>query len=257
MTEIHALSGAYAVDALDELERAAFERHLAQCSECQAEVASLREAAALLGDTTAAAPPPALRDRILADITTVRPLPPETPKPQPSAPASDRSSDRSSDQSGDQPRRRWTTMLVAAAAVIVALGAGAVIWAAPWSSDSPSTTVSAAQQVLDADDAKSVSLDFPSGASATLTHSDSLGEAVLVTDDMPNPPDGKVYQLWLAQPGEGMVSAGVMPVKEDQTVLLDGDAATATGAGITVEPAGGSAQPTSKPIAMFDFGRNA
>ena len=32
MTEIHALSGAYAVDALDDLERAAFERHLGECA---------------------------------------------------------------------------------------------------------------------------------------------------------------------------------------------------------------------------------
>ena len=48
MNDIHALSGAYAVDALDDLERAQFARHLAQCAECQAEVASLREAAALL-----------------------------------------------------------------------------------------------------------------------------------------------------------------------------------------------------------------
>ena len=63
-----------------------------------------------------------------------------------------------------------------------------------------------------------------------------------------------VYQLWLQQPGEGMVSAGVMPVQADQTVLLTGDAATAEAVGITVEPEGGSEQPTSDPIALFDFG---
>ncbi len=36
--DIHALSGAYAVDALDELERVQFEQHLAGCSACRAEV---------------------------------------------------------------------------------------------------------------------------------------------------------------------------------------------------------------------------
>ena len=76
MTEIHALSGAYAVDALDDIERAQFERHLAECAECRAEVASLRSTAALLAETTATAPPEGLRDRVLADIATVRPLPP-------------------------------------------------------------------------------------------------------------------------------------------------------------------------------------
>ena len=50
MSDIHALSGAYAVDALDDLERAGFERHLAGCAACRAEVASLREATAAMAD---------------------------------------------------------------------------------------------------------------------------------------------------------------------------------------------------------------
>ena len=54
-----------------------------------------------------------------------------------------------------------------------------------------------------------------------------------------------------------MVSAGLMPVKADQTVVLEGDAATATAAGITVEPEGGSEPPTTEPIALFDFGQSA
>ncbi len=37
------------------------------------------------------------------------------------------------------------------------------------------------------------------------------------------------------------------------TILLEGDAATATGAGITVEPAGGSTTPTTAPLALFAF----
>jgi anti-sigma factor RsiW len=39
MSDIHALSGAYAVDAVDDIERASFERHLASCPTCRAEVA--------------------------------------------------------------------------------------------------------------------------------------------------------------------------------------------------------------------------
>ena len=50
MSDIHALSGAYAVDAVDDIERASFERHLASCPTCRAEVASLRETSALLAD---------------------------------------------------------------------------------------------------------------------------------------------------------------------------------------------------------------
>ena len=51
MSDLHKLTGAYAVDALDDLERARFEQHLAECDDCRAEVAELRETAALLADS--------------------------------------------------------------------------------------------------------------------------------------------------------------------------------------------------------------
>jgi hypothetical protein len=111
--------------------------------------------------------------------------------------------------------------------------------------------------VLTAADAKSTSLDFAGGASAKVTHSDSVGKAVIQTSKMPLPPRGMVYQLWLKQPASGMVPAGLMPAKADQTVVLEGDAATAQAVGITVEPEGGSDHPTSEPIALFDFGESA
>ena len=241
MTESHALSGAYAVDALDDLERAAFERHLRECAECRAEVASLREAASLIAETTTLAPPPDLRERVLAGAASVRPLPPELPA--------------ATEPAATTPRGRRFPMLLVAAAAVLVVGAGAVAWQQPWADDSSQVQLSAADRVLTAEDAKRSSLEFPGGASATVTHSDSLHAAVIVTRDMPPPPEGMVYQLWLDQPGEGMVSAGLMPVAADQSVVLTGDAASATGAGITVEPAGGSPEPTSDPIAVFDFGR--
>jgi anti-sigma-K factor RskA len=241
MTDVHALSGAYSLDALDDIERAAFERHLAECAACRAEVASLRETAALIAETTAVEPPAALRSRVLADIATVRPLPPVVPEPVVA-------------ESRTRPRRFRLAALAAAAAVIAAVSIGGAVWNQV--SDDSSQVLTGADAVLSAADAKSTSLDFDGGASATVTHSDSVGQAVIETHKMPPPPDGMVYQLWLQQPGEGMVSAGVMPVEADQTVLLTGDAATAEAAGITVEPEGGSDQPTSDPIALFDFGQS-
>jgi anti-sigma-K factor RskA len=137
--------------------------------------------------------------------------------------------------------------------VVLAAG-GAVVAQQPWQHHS----ISATEAVLDAPDARSTSVDFPRGASATVTHSDELGRAVIVVHHMPAPPKGRVYQLWLDQPGKGMVSAGLMPAgSSDTTLLLQGDATTATAAGITVEPAGGSSAPTSAPIALFDFGSKA
>ena len=85
MSDIHKLSGAYALDALDDLERARFEQHLATCEDCRAEVAELRETAALLAETTATAPPASLRESVLAGISQVRPLPPEVPAASPAS----------------------------------------------------------------------------------------------------------------------------------------------------------------------------
>ena len=136
-SDIHALVGAYAVDALDDLERAAFERHLAECPACQQEVAGLQEAAGLLGALSTTAPPPSLRDRVLADITTVRPLPPAVEPPavaqpfgQPTAPST---AQPDAHAPGGRSRFR-PRLLVAAAAALIALG-GAVTIAQPWEED--------------------------------------------------------------------------------------------------------------------------
>lgn len=81
MSDIHALSGAYALDALHDLERAEFERHLAGCASCRTEVDSLRDAAVHLADLSSTAPPADLRAKILAEVQTVRPLRPQTVSP--------------------------------------------------------------------------------------------------------------------------------------------------------------------------------
>jgi anti-sigma-K factor RskA len=233
MSDIHALSGAYAIDALDDIERAQFERHLAECAECRAEVESLREAGGLLAEAVATAPPPSLRDKVLADIATVRPLPPVT------APAT------------RQRRRFRPAALVAAAAAVIALGVGAAV-VQPWDDGSSQTQLSAVDQVLQAADAEEYTQTLAGGAEATVVRSRDLNKAVIVTSDMPPPPDGKVYELWLDHEGIGMVPAGLMGAGQDE-LLLEGDPATALGAGITVEPEGGSDEPTLPPVTLFEF----
>jgi anti-sigma-K factor RskA len=244
---LHALSGAYVVDALDDAERAAFERHLAQCPDCQQEVASLREATALMTDDAALTPPPALRDSVLAGIKNVRPIPPETGSPAeeddpaPVAPVLPMR----------RPRRRIAA-LVAVAAAVLAIAGGVVFQ--PWQDDSSRTTqLSAADQVLAADDVKHVSIDFDDGSKATVFHSPSERRAVLVTDDMAAPPPGKAFELWLQDEKGAMVPAGLMKTPGDNKVLLKGDASEATGVGITVEPESGSKEPTTEPIALFEL----
>jgi anti-sigma factor RsiW len=233
MSDIHALSGAYAVDAVDDIERASFERHLAECPACRAEVASLRETSAALADDSAVTPPPALRAAVLDGISRVRPLPPVT-------------------AGGPLHRRKWFPALVAAV-VLALVGVGGAVWQ-PWRDDT-SSTLTAADRVLADPDAQRITQELPNGATATIVRSAKEHRAVLVTEDMPAPPDGKVYQLWLQSPADEMVSAGLMPSGKD-TALLAGDADAAIGAGISLEPAGGSEQPTEV-VALFDFSEAA
>lgn len=232
MTDVHKLSGAYSVDALDDLERARFEQHLDECDDCRAEVRELREAAARLADTTATAPPAALRGSVLTAISQVRPLPPVTGAPP------------------DRRRRpAWLPLLVAAVLVLVA-GIGVAAWQ-PWVSPEPAPT--AAERVLQAPDAETVAVDLGEAGRARVVRSASENRAVIITEDMVAAPKGKVYEVWFQTPQDDMVPAALMPPAPDQTVLLDGPAAEATAVGITIEPAGGSPAPTSEPIALFDF----
>jgi anti-sigma factor RsiW len=257
--DLHGLCGAYVVDAVDDVERARFEAHLAGCAECQAELSSLRAAATELSSETIATPPASLRASVLRDISAVRPLPPlvtshaepapeAITSPASAAPAAPASLDaRRAERARRVPQLgRW--LVGAAAAVLVA--AGGVVWQ-PWSQETTNVQLTAEQQVLRAGDAQRFEKNV-GAATATVVRSPSLKKAVIVTANMPAAPTGKVYELWLQQ-GKTMVSAGLMPPGKANTVLLDGDAASAQGVGITVEPAGGSETPTLPPVALISF----
>ena len=279
--DVHSLVGAYAVDAIDEQERTAFERHLAECPECMDEVFSLRAAATSLSLVSEAVPPAAMRDAVLAGIRTVRPLPPleqtatsshtldssrpagPTTSPEARVPLStdDRGVEPVPDAQPDElpsnvvpmRRRRPVAEWLVGAAATVALIAGGIAWS-PWSNGPDSQQISASERVLEASDAQRV-VQTVDGAKVTIVRSPSLHQAVIIADNMPSAPEGKDFQMWFNQPNKGMVSAGVMPHGSAPTisVLMEGDAATALAAGITLEPAGGSPEPTSAPLALFAF----
>jgi len=241
MNDVHTLVGAYAVDAVDDVERAAFERHLLDCQTCRLELASLREAAVLLAAVEQVEPPVRLREQVLAGIGSIRPLPPRVVPEEEVEVAPER-------------RRFRPVALVAAAAAVIALGVGTpVAWEQLTDDTSQAPTVSAGDQVLAADDAEEYTQSV-NGTEVTVVRSRSLNRAVLLAPDMPAPPAGKVYELWLDQ-GDGMVPAGVM-TGEEETVLFEGegDPGTAVGAAITVEPApDGSQAPTTPALLSFTF----
>ncbi|MBR7838237.1 zf-HC2 domain-containing protein [Actinospica durhamensis] len=67
----HALVGAYALNAVAGAERSEFERHLAGCPLCTADVPAFREVIAGLARSTATTPPDTLVDETVARARSV------------------------------------------------------------------------------------------------------------------------------------------------------------------------------------------
>ena len=74
--DLHTLTGAYALDAIDGSERERFEHHLVRCQPCEYEVRGLQETATRLGQAVASRPPAQMKARVLAAVATTRQLPP-------------------------------------------------------------------------------------------------------------------------------------------------------------------------------------
>nr|WP_306237898.1 anti-sigma factor [Ornithinimicrobium sp. HY1745] len=237
---MHALAAAYALDAVDAGERASFELHLSTCADCGREVAELREATVALSDDLTVEPPPALREQLLTQIALTpqdAPTPVDAPTDQ-VAPTDEVGAHRARRSRGPG---RW--LLAGAAAAAIAIGAVAIT---QWPTDTPDPAIVAVQEVLEAPDAIEAT-ESADGATFTVVTAASLDRAVLLTEDLPGAPDGEDYQLWFVHEDGTAVSAGLMP-REGDEVALEGAPAGAVAVGITVEPAGGSEQPTSDPI---------
>lgn len=248
--ELHTLTGAYALHALSEAERDEFERHLTQCSSCAQEVRELSATAARLGLALTETPPPEMRERVLNRVATVRQEPP--------APGGG-----GGVRPGWKKRARTLPRLTLAACLAAAALGGVAVWQYDTARDAREQSTQAERRaeqrsrdvarVLTAADAKTVNAKgLPGGGSGTVVVSQSRNEAAFVASGMSAPPSGKVYQLWFDDGGGSMRSAGLMDSSgESAAVLMKGKVDGASGMGITVEPSGGSPQPTSDPVALM------
>src|SRR6185312_16107349 len=230
----HALSGAYALDALEPgAERDRFTRHLDRCPSCASEVRGFREVATAMAFAATTEPPPVLRDRVLAAAARTRQLPPAI-------------------RTHARPTRTWVPWLsgvVATASIVVAVLFG---FAQAHTRDELNQVRAENQAIsllLSAPEAKLLTHTVTNGGVATVVLAADRHELAVVTTGLPALPPGKVYQLWLiGKPA--ITSAGLLPPAKDgrtppvlATGVVKGDTL-----GLTVEPAGGSAQPTTKPI---------
>ncbi|MFG2994125.1 anti-sigma factor domain-containing protein [Streptomyces sp. NPDC048257] len=244
--DLHTLTGAYVLDALEPGERAAVERHLADCPSCAQEVLELSETVTRLGLAVAAPPSAALRDEVMRRIATVRQEPPATVRAA----------------RGGHVRPRWRPVsnwaLAACLAGAVALGGVAVSQyeraeEARQQALQARIANDAVGAVLASADARVNTAPLRGGAVGTVVVSASRNQAVFAASGMPAPPSGKVYQLWYNDGGR-MRSAGLLDTGTPAAAtLLAGPVDAASGMGITVEPAGGSPRPTSAPVALLAF----
>jgi anti-sigma-K factor RskA len=237
--DLHSLAGPYALDALEAgSERDRFTRHLSRCQSCAAEVKGFREVATAMAFAAAAEAPAELRDRVLTAAARTRQLPPEV-----------RTHARARRSRTRVPWVPWLSGVVATASIVVAVLFG---FAQAHTKDELNQVKAENQAIsllLSAPEAKLLTHMVTHGGVATVVLAADRHELAVVTTGLPALPSGQVYQLWLIGKPK-IVSAGLLPAaKNGQTpaVLATGVVKGDT-LGLTVEPAGGSAQPTTTPI---------
>ena len=266
--DLHVLTGSYALDALSDDEREEFERHLQTCPTCDAEVRGLRETAARLAMARAVAPPARMEQRVLAATYETRQLPPlagdrlRVARERRRARAEGvfaprrtqrRTQRRTSRRLSWAPLDSWPRRLaVAAAAASVAAAAvlGVDQVATQHQLDSVRASGAAIARVVTAADARVETGRARPGGSVTVVTSAKLGEAVVSATGMAALPSGRVYQVWVMSPSgapSGTRSVGLL----QGTQLLASAVTPGDRIGITVEPSGGTTQPTTTPVAVI------
>lgn len=246
----------FALDAVTPDERRELAERLAEADpevveRFDAEVREVHETLAAMSAGTATEPPPELRVRLLdlvhAELTAKTPAEKtHTERPgEPEATEAPRAEDDHlpppvSLNERRQARRR-NFLLAAAAAVIVAIGG--VVVAGQWQTTSEPGT---SERVFAAEDVRTSSGELDGGGTATVVFSKEEDAGVLVMNNVAPPAEGSVYQMWLVGP-EGMEPAGTMTpddVAPSTTAVLE-DISGATALAFSVEPTGGSTQPTA------------
>jgi anti-sigma-K factor RskA len=144
--------------------------------------------------------------------------------------------------------------------VVLAGGAGAISWTVQDQRVRDQRTVAeAAQQreartqaILAAPDLVVRTGLIASGGKVTVASSVGQNAGVVLLGADAAPADGRVYQLWTIRGGAAK-SAGPLNPGQASAVQIVNGLPGSTRVAVTVEPAGGSSQPTSTPIATVDL----
>jgi anti-sigma-K factor RskA len=226
----HLLTGAHALGALPDAERAEFETHLSGCPSCTDEVAEFREAAARLGRAVDHIVPADLRPHVLRAIREVRQTPPTY----------------RFEKVHSQRQGLGRAAALVAAACVVAAGVAGMHGALTTPTTMPVASPPHTQvgDLLAAPDMRLVTAGVSAGSAAISRDRD---EMLVLANDLPALPRHQVYQLWLVDE-HGPRSAGTTRRASEMTSLFVHGIAGVREATLTVEPADGSPSPTSSPV---------
>lgn len=156
--------------------------------------------------------------------------------------------------------RRWYTQplsaaVAAAALVVVLLGVNGLTSALNNGNGLPEALQLAhinAQPDAQRETVKLTNVNDDERVVATLVWSGELGQSVLIVDGLASLTAEQTYELWYIR-DEGPISAGTFNTTGtgDSWRVLDGAMAAGDAVGVTVEPAGGSPQPTTDPLIVI------
>ena len=218
--------GAYLLGALTDLERQAFERHMAHCAECRDEIEQLRPAAdALPRSVEQVEPPPSLKDSLMAVVER------EAREAAPAeAPAAPRRSFRE--------RFRMPAIRPAFALAAVLLGLAAGFGVAQLGGDESRTVVATVDQSR-----------VPQASGSLQVEGDGENGAILRVQGMPKLNEGQVYQAWVQRDGS-IIPQPTFEVEPDGggAAAVPQDLTGAQAVLVTREARGGARAPTERPI---------
>lgn len=231
--DAHTLAGPYVLDALPAGERVAFEEHLGHCESCAADIDGMRRVAVRLGGAVAVPVPPLLRARVLIEVVRTRQVSP--PLKRSRAPRFGRRS------------------LLAVAAAITAVAATGVAIDQHRDGFDERVANDALMRVLSQPDARTVRGDLSGGGRATVVSSVRTDAAVVVLHDLGRLSGRRTYQLWLIDKGQQAHSVGLVAgdTADAQLSVDGGGLADKVMFGVTVEPRGGSHEPTLPAAALI------
>ena len=236
--DVHSLAGAYALNALDDAERAAFEAHYPSCEECATEVEAFTDVAASLAYTAETQPPAHLFDSIMAEVART-----DQDVADASASATVPSITRRQDATPTPLRSPRRNVLAAAAAVLVLLIGGIAIVSRD--------TQLPVEELAAIPDAVSSNLEAIADGQVgdiEIVWSSEQDKVAILAEDLPDPGEGRAYALWFVIDSGVAPAALFQPENGTVEVVFDVDDHAANGWGISIEPESGSDAPTSDVI---------